>query len=156
MQIRKMTEEDLEGVLDVIARHDEQDAEAAEAYFAEFFEEGEEEWLDRHFVALSEEGAIVGVGGAQEDDEEGDRIWWLGWFYVDPDWRRQGVGEALLGRSLDWARTQGGRKVYVDVSALPLYDAARSFYTKHGFVEEGRLRDFYAVGEDCVLMGRPL
>jgi GNAT superfamily N-acetyltransferase len=157
MKIRPMTEDDLKAVLGIIGQHDDDDADAAEAYFERFFKEEEEgRGADRHFVALSDEGAVVGVGGAEEDPEEGDRIWWLGWFYVHPGWQRQGVGEALLARSLDWARSKGGRKIYVDVSALPLYDAARSFYVKHGFVEEGRLRDFYAVGEDCVIMGRTL
>jgi GNAT superfamily N-acetyltransferase len=160
MTIREMTERDLEAVLDVIEAHDDDDAEAAEEYFEiffdEFYEEDEPEIGDRHFVSATDEGEILGVGGAMEDEEEGDRIWWLGWFYVAPKAQRQGVGQALLDRSLEWARDQKGRKIYVDVSALPAYENARSFYAKNGFAEEGRLRDYYAPGEDCILMGKAL
>jgi len=156
MRIREMTESDLDAVLEVIARHDEDDAEAAGAYFEEIYEEEDEDLADRHFVSLNDDGSVVGVGGVMEDDEEGWGIWWLGWFYVDPDHQHRGIGEALLERSLAWARERDGRKVYVDVSALPEYEPARRFYAKHGFAEEGRLKDYYAPGEDCVLMGRAL
>jgi len=37
-----------------------------------------------------------------------------GW-YVDPDWRRQSVGRALLGAVEAWARTAGHREVGSDV-----------------------------------------
>jgi len=165
MKIREMKEKDLDAVLDVIALNDEDDAEAAEAYLEEFFEALEEqreegdvdeddEIVDRHFVAVNDDGKILGVGGVMEDPEEGDGIWWLGWFYIHPQQQHQGLGEKLLERSLAWVREEDGRKLYVDVSSLDEYENARAFYHKHGFVEEGRLQDFYAEGEDMIIMGR--
>jgi GNAT superfamily N-acetyltransferase len=156
IEIRDMNENDLDDVLEIIARHDDDDVDAAEAYFEVTFEEGGgTDGSDRHFVAV-DEGLIVGVGGVMLDAEEGEDIWWLGWFYVDPESQHHGIGQALLDRSLAWARGQGGRKVYVDVSDFASYANARSFYAKNGFVEEGRLIDFYADGEACVIMGRKL
>lgn len=157
MKIREMRERDLEAVLDVVESHDEEDAQAAQEYFEELFDlddEEREEVGDQHFVALDDAGEVIGVGGAMEDNEEGYGIWWLGWFYVHPDHQHQGVGAALLERSLAWAREHEGRKMYVDVSSLPEYENARRFYAKHGFSEEGRLKDYYDEGEDCLLLGR--
>ena len=155
MTIRDLTEEDLDLVLEIIAKHDDDDVDAAEAYFEELFEDAEADAPDRHFVAVVD-AEVVGVGGVMLDEEEGDAIWWLGWFYVEPAHQHQGLGQALLDRSLEWAKREGGRKVYVDVSAYESYENARSFYAKNGFVEEGRLLDYYAPGEDCLLMGRAL
>jgi GNAT superfamily N-acetyltransferase len=156
MQIREMTEDDLDGVVGIIEMHDEEDADAAEAYFEVTFEDDDPDLGDRHYVSMNDDGAVIGVGGAIEDEEEGNDIWWLGWFYVHPDHRRKGVGEALLARSLEWAREQGGRKMYIDVSALSAYEDARRFYAQHGFVEEARLIDYYNPGEDCIFMARRL
>ena len=61
-----------------------------------------------------------------------------------------------MDKSLEWVRSQNGRKVYVDVSSLDFYAKARRFYASHGFVEEARLKDFYAAGEDMILMGKEL
>jgi ribosomal protein S18 acetylase RimI-like enzyme len=157
MQIRDMTGCDLEAVVAVIALSDDDDAEAARTYFEDRYaglEEGNAEACDRDFVSVDGSDSIIGVGGVQKDDEEGDGIWWLNWWYVHPSHQNQGIGNALMEESLRWVRDQKGRKVYVDVSALDSYEKARRFYAKHGFVEEARLKDFYAEGEDMILMGK--
>jgi ribosomal protein S18 acetylase RimI-like enzyme len=157
MQIRDMTGRDLEAVIAVIALSDDDDAEAARTYFEERYagaEEGDPEADHRDFVSVDGSGSIIGVGGVHKDDEEGDGIWWLSWWYVHPGHQNRGVGSALMEESLRWVRDWKGRKVYVDVSALDFYDKARRFYAGHGFVEEARLKDFYAEGEDMILMAR--
>ena len=157
MEIREMREDDVDDVLEVIGRHDDDDIDAAQAYFDVLFEdeEGMADRGDRHYVAV-EADRIVAVGGVMPDEEEGRDIWWLAWFYVDPKHQHTGMGQALLDRGLAWARSQGGRKIYVDVSDYPTYDNARSFYAKNGFVEEGRLLEFYAPDEACIFMGKRL
>ncbi|MHC5057630.1 MAG: GNAT family N-acetyltransferase [Planctomycetota bacterium] len=146
MNIRDMTGGDLEAVIAVVALTDEDDAGAAREYF---------EGRRRDFVAVDTSDGIIGVGGVLEDGGEGDRVWWLSWWYVHPGHQGRGVGGALMERSLRWVRERKGRKVYVDVSSLAVYAEARRFYAAHGFVEEARLKDFYAEGEDMVLMARP-
>lgn len=157
MDIREMREDDVDDVLEVIGRHDDDDVDAAQAYFEVLFEdeEGLADRGDRHYVAVDGD-RVIGVGGVMPDEEEGQDIWWLGWFYVDPKTQHAGIGQALLDRGLTWARSQGARKIYVDVSDYPSYENARRFYAKNGFVEEGRLLEFYAPGEACILMGKRL
>lgn len=74
---------------------------------------------------------------------------------VAEDWRGRGVGSALLGRALRWAREQGAHKVALQV--WPHNEPARALYRKFGFVEEGRLVRHYRRrnGElwDAVVMG---
>ena len=74
---------------------------------------------------------------------------------VATGWRRRGVGTALLGYGVDWARQAGAHKVALQV--WPHNEAALALYRRFGFVEEGRLRRHYRrrSGElwDAVVMG---
>jgi RimJ/RimL family protein N-acetyltransferase len=74
---------------------------------------------------------------------------------VGREWRRRGVGAALLAAAIDWAREQGFHKL--SLSVFPHNTAAIALYRKFGFVEEGRRVKQYrrASGElwDTVDMG---
>jgi len=157
MRIRDMTGSDLEAVIAVIGLSDDDDAGAARAYYEELWAGAEEDGLAisaHDFVCVDGSDRVIGIGGVQRDDGEGDGIWWLSWWYVDPAHQDQGVGKALMEESLRWARDRKARKVYVDVSSLDFYAKARRFYAAHGFVEEARLKDYYAEGEDMILMAK--
>lgn len=52
--------------------------------------------------------------------------------------RGQGIGSALLGAGLAWARGTQAYKITLEV--FPENTAARALYTKFGFVEEGLFR----------------
>lgn len=56
-----------------------------------------------------------------------DRIGYLEAWYVDPDWRGQGVGRALVERVEEWARAAGCREMASDTEpAYPLSPAAHA------------------------------
>jgi ribosomal protein S18 acetylase RimI-like enzyme len=44
----------------------------------------------------------------------------------------------------------------VETSGLPKYDRARAFYTKCGYEEEARIRDFYTTGDDKIVFRKAL
>lgn len=77
---------------------------------------------------------------------------------VAAPWRGRGVGTALLGYGIDWARNAGAHKVALQV--WPHNDAARALYRTFGFAEEGVLHRHYRRrnGElwDAVIMGLAL
>jgi putative acetyltransferase len=56
---------------------------------------------------------------------------------VAREWRRRGVGSALLAEAFRWASSAGVEKVSLTV--YPHNEAARALYRKFGFEEEGRL-----------------
>jgi RimJ/RimL family protein N-acetyltransferase len=74
---------------------------------------------------------------------------------VAREWRGRGVGSALLGAAIEWARERGLHKLSLGVFAHNA--AAIALYRKFGFVEEGRRIKHYrrANGElwDSVEMG---
>ena len=55
---------------------------------------------------------------------------------VAPEWRRRGVGSALVAAGIEWARQRGLHKL--TLSVFPHNTAAIGLYRKFGFVEEGR------------------
>jgi len=71
---------------------------------------------------------------------------------VAPAHRRKGVGSALLAHLLSVAGD--ARRLRLEVRASNF--AARAFYQKHGFKEVALLPNYYANGEDGILMIREL
>lgn len=69
---------------------------------------------------------------------------------VDPAWRRQGVGRALVEDVLAYARAHDASKVLLEVRASN--DAAIRLYERLGFVRFNVRRRYYADGEDGVEM----
>jgi ribosomal-protein-alanine N-acetyltransferase len=69
---------------------------------------------------------------------------------VDPLYRRRGVARLLMKEVFDFSARILTEEIYLEVrpSNLP----ARNFYTTLGFRETGRRRQYYADGEDALVM----
>jgi RimJ/RimL family protein N-acetyltransferase len=107
---------------------------------------------DPHAVrfVVDDDGELVGEANAHARGGRAD----LG-MAVARGHRGRGVGSALLGAVIDWARTQDAHKVTLQV--WPHNQQGRLLYERFGFVEEGRLRRHYRrqSGElwDAIVMG---
>lgn len=94
---------------------------------------------DAHYeVVRDTTGAIVGYIG-----------WWnlpsisfITHVAVHPDLRRSGIGHVLVNRAISQIREAGASCVRLLVRASN--DTGRAFYTKLGFVETGREKDYYS------------
>ena len=70
---------------------------------------------------------------------------------IAPEFRRRGIGEALLMHLIDISSERGCSMVTLEVRAGN--EAAMELYKKLGFKEVGRRKGYYAKGgEDAVLM----
>ena len=154
--IRVMTRRDLDEVLRIIRLHDSDDYKAARAAFDESRFELPPD-VSAHFVIEEpDERRIVGVCGYFIGDNETRGTYWLGWTYINPFFRGRGYGGVLMDFVLAGLSQLGARKIFLTTSSLPKYQSAVGFYKKHGFVEEGRLLDYYNDGEHQLIMGCPL
>ena len=142
-------------VLKIIKSHDETDARYAKKYYDEYFYTRKRE-KDRILVAVTARNKVIGVSGYFGETREPVGIYWLGWTYIDPYYRRFGVATRFLKTIERELRKKRARKLYLNTSAHSIYKGALRFYLDHGFKWEGYLRDYYRKGEDQVVLGKSL
>jgi len=110
---------------------------------------------DGHVCLIDEQGEPLGVA-YYAPAPAADRTWYLTMIAVRPDHQGRGRGTALLRHVEDALRTSGQRLLLVETSGLPTYERTRSFYAKSGYEAEARIRDFYAAGDDVVVLRKDL
>ena len=82
--------------------------------------------------------------------------WHLYWIGVHPGAHGAGVGRALQAHAERAVREQDGERLVLETSGRPDYDRARRFYAQAGYVEVGRIEDFYRPGDPCVIFCKTL
>ena len=99
------------------------------------------------FLAALHEGRPVGYVGMMCVLDEG----YIANVAVSPDWRRQGIGDALIAELL--RRAVSHELAFVTLEVRAGNEAAKALYAKHGFVPVGLRKKYYASPtEDAVLM----
>lgn len=83
-----------------------------------------------------------------------DRTYDLYWIVVHPDAQRSGAGSALMGEVERQLGSRPARLLIVETSSRDDYAPTRRFYDKRGYQEAARLRDFYAPGDDRVVLSK--
>lgn len=83
-----------------------------------------------------------------------DRTYDLYWIAVHPSARRGGAGAALMSEVEHRLEERRARLLVVETSSRDDYAPTRRFYQQRGYEEAARLRDFYASGDDRVVLAK--
>ena len=83
------------------------------------------------WVLVPGNGTVAGFSICRERKDDGETIGWISLVGVQPSWRGQGLGEALLVHSLNAFRRRGRRRAALNVDVDNTTDALR-LYTKVG------------------------
>jgi GNAT superfamily N-acetyltransferase len=148
-----MEEADLEQVIELIGRHDDDDALDAQNDF-------ESDGFQGHWVAELDE-TIVGISGYRKVPQT-QGSGWVSWTYVDHAHQGKGYGRALFKFVIDQARESGAEKLfikvsnYVDENGINIYEKANRLYESFGFECELTSKDFYDEGEDQLIYSKYL
>ncbi|MDD6484186.1 MAG: ribosomal protein S18-alanine N-acetyltransferase [Clostridiales bacterium] len=140
MQIVEMTRQDVDAVSEL-------DKKCFKISWSKkaFYDEMEND-IAVYFVA-KEDGRVIGYAGFWHIADEGD----ITNIAVDGEYRRRGVGAALLKELIKRARSEGMNLLTLEVrrSNTP----AKALYAKFGFREIGMRRRYYSDnGEDAIIM----
>ena len=81
-----------------------------------------------------------------------DGAWDIYWVAVDRTLQGKGIGKALMAAAHDDIRQTHGRLAVIETSSKPDYNKTRRFHEAVGYREVARIPDFYAVGDDLVIM----
>lgn len=89
-------------------------------------------------------------------EELTDRTWNMKAIAVMPSLQRSGFGRGLVQALEDALRARNQRILIVDTSSTDDYLPTRAFYQNVGYVEEGRIRDFWGEGDDKIVFWKSL
>ncbi len=110
---------------------------------------------DNHFWIVDADPSVL-AAAYYAPEAMADRVWNLYFIGVHPGSQGVGRGGQLLRHVEDHLRKRGERLLIVETSGLESFDATRSFYRRHGYDEEARIRDFYVKGDDKVTFRKQL
>ncbi len=85
-----------------------------------------------------------------------EATWDIYWLVTSPKFRRQGIGRTLLKSAEDEIIKANGKMIVVETSSKPEYDKAKSLYRSFGYQLTCQITDFYASGDDKVIMVKRL
>jgi ribosomal protein S18 acetylase RimI-like enzyme len=80
----------------------------------------------------------------------------LYWIATNPNSRGRGFGRALMNYAENQVLKMEGRLLAVETSSKPSYTDTVKFYRSLGYAEEYRIRDFYDVGDDKLILVKRL
>ncbi|HTY82401.1 MAG TPA: GNAT family N-acetyltransferase [Dehalococcoidales bacterium] len=82
--------------------------------------------------------------------------WDIYWIAVSGEVRGKGIGKALTKEAEADIKKMGGRLILIETSSQPLYENTRRFYLGQKYEQVARIPDFYAPGDDLLIMQKRL
>jgi len=76
----------------------------------------------------------------------------LYWIATHPGYQGLGIGRALMQFVENRVLEEKGRLLIIETSSKESYDRTVGFYRRLGYVEASRIRDFYDVGDDKLVL----
>jgi ribosomal protein S18 acetylase RimI-like enzyme len=106
---------------------------------------------DYEFIGAFDEGRLAGYAcfGPTPATEGTYDLYWLA---VDPAVQGRGIGRTLVRAVEEQLVARDGRLLVVETSSRADYASTREFYTRSGYTEAARVRDFYAPADDRILL----
>jgi ribosomal protein S18 acetylase RimI-like enzyme len=82
--------------------------------------------------------------------------WDIYWVAVARENQRQGIGNALMKSAEKDIMRAEGRLSIIETSSTPAYEKTRHFHLRQGYEIVARIPDFYAPGDDKLILQKRL
>jgi len=82
--------------------------------------------------------------------------WDIYWIATDPEKQGQGIGTALLTSAEARIKEAKGRLTFIETSSKPGYEKTKGFYHARGYELVCQIPDFYAPGDDKLILQKRL
>lgn len=107
-------------------------------------------------ILIAEDGADIAGYICYGPTPCTDGTWDVYWEAVAGEKRGRGIGTALTETAEAAIRKARGRMTIIETSSTPLYENTQRFHLRHGYEVVGRVPDFYAPGDDMLIMQKRL
>lgn len=78
--------------------------------------------------------------------------WDIYWLVVDKEYQGKGIGKRLIKRAEEVLLKEKGKAIIrIETSSQKQYTHARGLYKIMGFIEAGRIPNFYSPGDDLLI-----
>ena len=156
MTIRPMSNQDKASLLPILSNTPEFkpiEVEVAEEVIDSYLTHGTE--YGYHIEVAEDDGQVLGyVCFGETPCTVG--TWDIYWIAVDKDKRGHKVGKTLSDVAEKTIKEAGGRLIIIETSSVPLYENTRKFYLARGYEIIAKIPDFYAVGDDKIILQKKL
>ncbi|XWJ91299.1 GNAT family N-acetyltransferase [Phytobacter ursingii] len=153
MFIRPVESSDIVPLLDMLQKSGQFDDEGVlhirDTLKNYFSGESDELWFS------AEQEGLAGIAYCAPEVMTND-VWNLLMLWISPAHQRQGVGNALIKQIEKELRNKHARLLLVETSSLIDFSAARAFYSKHGFIKEATICNYYAINDDKVIFTKDM
>ena len=112
----------------------------------EFVSSGDQDsWY--HFLAARQKSGLVGFAcyGRRPLTQGTFDLYWIA---VESNHQREGIGEFLLKHVENRVKESSGHLLIVETEGKPAYEPTRRFYLARGYQLEGKIHNFYSIGDD--------
>ena len=82
--------------------------------------------------------------------------WDIYWEAVAREKQGRGIGSALTKSAEKEILKADGRLAFIETSSTPAYEKTRRFHLSHGYEVVCRIPDFYAPGDDKLILQKRL
>ncbi len=113
------------------------------------------EHSEDHWLTCEQDGRAIGFCYAVPE-QLAEGTWNMLAIAVLPQKQGSGAAQEIVRQLESDLRSQGQRILIADTSGTDSFAATREFYRKSGYVEEARIRDFWANGDDKVVFWKAL
>jgi ribosomal protein S18 acetylase RimI-like enzyme len=151
MPIRPLTKNDRDAVYKMLSQLSKVDPEEKRTAMA---------MIDAALQAPDEEYSVLCAHLHQGDllgficfgpDPLSEDCYNLYWIMVDRKFGRRGIGSELMLSMEERLLRKNARRIYINISSAPQYEAVRLFYEKYGFLVDSILDDYYRSGVDKIM-----
>ena len=123
--------------------------ELIDSYLADSYQSG-------YYILVSEVDSIVAGYICYGSAPLTEGTWDIYWMAVAQEMQGQGIGIALLESAERKIKKAGGRLALIETSSVPAYEKTRRFHIHRGYEIIACVPDFYAPGDDKLILQKRL
>jgi len=109
-----------------------------------------------YYVFIAEIGSIITGYICYGPTPLTEGTWDLYWMAIAPEQQGQGIGKALIAFAEEEIKRANGRLAIIETSSKPEYERTRRFHYGRGYELVCQIADFYAPGDDKLILQKRL